>query len=118
MVKIESVKRGIASYLDSELIPQINDPLRKFGTGVVISLAIAGMGNAAKNLSQNQFVSMIGVTDGESVDLDALAAAAKANMPEGGLKISLPAIGDMTLHAADVDEIVRRITMVEKGETA
>lgn len=118
MVKLESVKRGIASYLDSELIPQINNPLGKFGAGVVISLSLTNLGNVAKNSVHNPIVSMIGVTDGESVDIEALAAAAKANMPKEGLKLSLPAIGDFTFHEADVEELVNLITMAEKGEQA
>lgn len=117
MVKTESVKRGIAAYLDSELMPQIpnGDPLRKFGSGVVISLAISGLDNAIKNLSQNRLVGLIGLTDGESVDLDSVIAAAKANMPEGGLKIALPVIGELTFHAEDADKLADMIARAEAG---
>lgn len=118
MVKIESVKRGITAFLDSELMPQIpnTDPLRKFGSGVVISLAISGMDNVLKNLSQNRLVSLAGLSDGENVDLDAIKKAISANMPENGLKMSLPLIGDLTLHEEDVEALEKRIMQAESGE--
>lgn len=118
MVKIESVKRGMTAYLDADLMPQIpnTDPLKKFGAGVVIALAISGMDNVIKNLAQNRLVSLAGLSDGETVDLDAIKKAIAANMPEGGLKMSLPLIGNLTLNEADVEKLEKMIMQAEAGE--
>ena len=117
MVKLESVKRGMAAYLDKELMPKIpnTDPLRKFGSGVVISLAISGMDNVVKNLSQNRLVALAGLSDGENVDLDAVKKAISDNMPQGGLTMVLPLIGEITLHGEDVEELEKMIMQAEAG---
>lgn len=118
MVKIESVKRGMASFLDSELMPKIpnTDPLKKFGAGVVIALAISGMDNVVKNLSQHRLVSMAGLSDGENVDLDALTNAISKNIPQEGVKMNLPMLGVITLDPEDVDKLTKRIMQAEAGE--
>lgn len=118
MVKLESVKRGMASFLDSELMPKIpsTDPLKKFGAGVVIALAISGMDNVVKNLAQNRLVSLAGLSDGETVDLDAIANAISKNIPQEGVKMDLPMIGVITLDPEDVEKLTQRIMQAEAGE--
>lgn len=111
MVTIGQIEKGVASYLDAELMPNFpNDGIQKVLAGTVIGLAIRKSGSIIQSFSDNQYVKMLGIMDDEgNVDLDLLKDEFKKNISENGFVLDIPMFGTMTFHKADVDKLYKHI---------
>ena len=107
MVTIENIQRGVAAYLDNEMMPQFPvNGIEKVLAGTAMSLAIRRSGVIMGSLKDNKSVQMLGIMDTEGkVDVDVLAEELKRNIPVDGVKIDVPFIGVLTFHKADVDKV-------------
>lgn len=112
MVTIEQIERGVASYLDEELMPNLpQNGIQKVMAGTAISLVIRKSGNIVKELTNQPFVKMLGIMDEEgSVDIDVLKDELKHNITDEGIVVDFPLIGTMTFHRSDVDSLYKHIT--------
>lgn len=111
MVSIESVERGLARYIDKEIMPAIKtDGIKGFAVGTAASLLVKRGGNLLRGYAQNPMLQQMGLvtTDG-AVDLDALRDAAKSNIPVGGLLVELPMGISLRINTADVDSLYKAI---------
>lgn len=111
MVSIESVERGMARYIDSEIIPAIKtDGIKGFAVGTVASLLVKRGGNLLRAYAKSPVLQQMGlVTPDGAVDLDALREAARENIPTGGLQVDLPLGISMRITTADVDLLYEAI---------
>ena len=115
MVSLDQVESGIARYLDNVLAPQLPltgryDPLKKtaFLTGAMY--VVRHSRSAVEDFLNKPFVASMGLLDDAgNIDLDGLIEALKANVPESGLRIPVPVIGELVFYKPDVDEIARYI---------
>lgn len=107
MKTIEQIQKGIAAYLDNELMPQLPaNGIEKVLAGTALSLAIRKSGTIMEGLKENKSVKMLGIMDEEgSIDVDVLTEELKKNVPIDGVKIDIPMIGGVTFHKDDVDKI-------------
>lgn len=114
MVSVDKIEKGLAGYLDAELIPQFqNNPMEKMLVGTAASLAIRKSGNIISSYKDNKIVKMLGIMDANgNVDVDTLAEELKKNMPKEGVKVEVPVIGVMTFHKEDVDKLHKYISEV------
>jgi hypothetical protein len=65
---------------------------------------------AVEDFLNKPFISSMGIMDDSgNIDIDELAVALKGNIPEAGLRVPVPLVGEMVFHRPDVDEIVRYI---------
>ena len=105
MVSIGRVERGIASYLDREMLPKLDaDGLQGFGIGVATSILIKRVGHIVNSLKNNNIMQMLGVFDGKgNVDIDILRDAVKENISDNGRKMSFSILGSFTFYKSDVD---------------
>ena len=111
MVSIESVERGLARYIDKEIMPAIKtDGIKGFAIGTAASLLVKRGGNLLRAYAQNPVLQQMGLvtTDG-AVDLDALREAARENIPTGGLQVDLPLGISMRITTTDVDRLYETI---------
>ena len=111
MVSIEIVERGLARYIDKEIMPAIKtDGIKGFAIGTAASLLVKRGGNLLRGYAQNPMLQQMGLvtTDG-AVDLDALRDAAKSNIPVGGLLVELPMGISLRINTADVDSLYKAI---------
>ena len=109
MVSIKQIEQGAVNYIDQEIAPKIptnipNGQLKKIA-------AMAGAAYAVKHgvtkLAANPALASIGaVDDAGNVDLDGIAEAVRAQIPETGLKVTVPILGDLTFFAEDVERLV------------
>ena len=54
-----------------------------------------------------------GAADGNgNIDLEGFAEEMRKQMPEGGLRVSVPMIGDLTFYRTDLDDLLRYIREV------
>lgn len=112
MVSIDKIEKGIAAYMDSEIMPQLpNGGLEKVLAGTAMSLVIRRSGNILDGYKNNKAVQMLGLMDADgNVDVDILAEELKKNISSDGLKVEIPMIGKMTFHKEDVDKLHEYIT--------
>lgn len=112
MVTIEQIEKGVAAYLDVELMPKLpNSGFEKVLAGTALSLIIRRSGNILDSYKDNKMVQLLGLMDSEgNVDVDILAEELKKNIPTEGMKVEVPIIGSMTFHKEDVSKLYEYIT--------
>jgi hypothetical protein len=107
MVTIEQVKRGLANFVDREIMPHVpGGTLKKTLVGTVIGLYLGNLDKALAN--GGGLISALGITDAENrIDIDKLADEVKKNMSDEGIRVDLDImgihLGDMTLRRSDID---------------
>ena len=69
MVHIDSVKKGFATFLDDELMPLVDTPLKKMGAGIALSLILNKFNNLADSLKSVWLIDMAGLFDEDMVDI-------------------------------------------------
>lgn len=111
MVSIESVERGLARYLDEDVLPSLpRDGIKGFGIGMAASLLVKRGGNILRAYASNPYLQQMGlITPDGAVDVDAIREAAKANIPPTGLAVDLPAGICLRVKAEDIDRIYEAI---------
>ena len=115
MVSIDQVEFGLARWMDKELVPKIPtggayDGLKKAATVAVGLYAIKRIRSALTYLAESDFLNTIGATTKEGhLDVEGFAEEMRKQIPEEGLRVSVPMVGDMTFYRGDLDDIVRYI---------
>ena len=109
MVNIGQIKRGLANFVDREILNKIpGGTLKKTAVGTMMWLYIYNAVRLLSTDSHNPFISALGIVDADgNIDVNVLADALKQNVPESGRRIDIDVLGfhlgDMTLRPADVD---------------
>lgn len=105
MVNINKVKNGIVKFLDAEVINKL--PGWKswvFGAGAILMLSKADA--LIEQVREHPVVKMMGVVDGDMVDVEALYSAFKKQAQTvGAVDISIPMIGELRMGASDIDRL-------------
>lgn len=115
MVNLNQVESGIARYLDSVITPKLPvsgryDPVKKIAFLTGAMYMVKHSRKAVEDFLNKPFISAMGIMDeAGNIDLDEFAIALKGNIPESGLRVPVPLVGEMVFHRPDVDEIVRYI---------
>lgn len=111
MVSIDKIERGMARFLDAEMLPTLpTEGFTRVVAGTAMAVLVRRIGGVIRGYSNNNVVRGLGVMDdGGNVDVEILRDALKANVPETGLKVTIPFGGTMTFHKADVDSLYRYI---------
>lgn len=112
MVSKEQIKRGVVKFLDSELMPQFSEDnkIKKivFATGV--GIAIKQFETVIEQFAGNSMVKLFKVADEHGkIDIDLIASELRPNIPEEGVMIEIPLMGDIKLYPSDIDIICRYI---------
>lgn len=107
MVSIDKIEKGVANYLDGELMPQLqNNGLEKVIIGTMASLMIRKSGAIIEGYKDNKVVKMLGIMDDNgNIDVDIIAEELKKNITKDGVKVDIPVIGALTFHKDDVDKL-------------
>jgi hypothetical protein len=107
MVSIASIEKGVATYLDTELMDKLpQSGFQRVIAGTAISLAIKKSGNLVEGLKDNPFVKMLEIMDDKgNVDIETLKDEVKTQFPADGIKADLPMIGVVIFHKSDVDKL-------------
>lgn len=105
MVKIQQVEQGLALYIDNEIFPQLADEtqVKKYGVSVISACAIKLLSNTIKKAEDNAFINMLGIIDGDNVEIEMLLDIMKEKMPEEGFKAKIPIIGNVAFNKNDID---------------
>jgi hypothetical protein len=112
MISIDQIEKGVASYLDTELMPKLDDnKVQKVIAGTAIGILIRRFGNIAQTMSENSTIKMLGIVDDKGdVDIDIIKEELEKQIDDReGLPVELPMIGKMTFYKADVDKLYKHI---------
>ena len=109
MVSVEKAKRGIAAYLDAELMPTLPaKSWERIVVGGAISIAVAKAEKIIDKYKSNPMVESLEMfgSDG-SVDIDLLKNTLKSQIgKEGCMEIpDVPIVGKLIFRSEDVDKL-------------
>ena len=107
MVSIDKIEKGVANYLDAELMSQFQgNSVEKVLVGTAASLLIRKSGTIVEGYKDNSVVKMLGIMDDNGdVDVDILAEELKKNISKEGFVVDVPILGTLTFHKEDVDKL-------------
>lgn len=112
MVSIECIERGLARYLDTDVIPGLmqGNSAKGFALSVAASLLVKRGGNLLRTYAKAEILNQLGLVSADgAVDLDAIRDEAKAYMPQTGIEVPLPMGLSMRVKASDVDKLYEAI---------
>ena len=115
MVNLNQVETGVARYLDSVIAPKLPasgmyDPVKKIAFLTGATYLVKHSRKAVEDFLCRPIISAMGIMDeAGNIDLDGLAGALKENIPEVGLRVPIPLVGELVFHKPDVDEIAQYI---------
>lgn len=112
MVSIDCIERGVAAYIDKELLPHLDTGgVKGFGLGVAASLMIKRGGNLLREYAKAPILHQLGIVSQDgAVDLDALKDAALERIPAAGLPIELPWGICLRIKADDITSLYEAIS--------
>lgn len=113
MVTIQQIEQGTVRFIDAEIAPKIptNIPNGQIKKIAAVAGAVYAVRNGLRKAVSNPALAAIGAVDGEgNIDVEGLAEAASAQIPEGGFKVTVPILGDLTFFAEDVERLKTYIT--------
>lgn len=109
MVNTNQIKRGLANFVDAEIVSKIpGGTLKRTLLGTAMGLYIGNIDKILSNGMKSPLISALGVIDDAgNVDIDTLTDALKKNISDVGIHFDLDImglhLGDMTLHRQDID---------------
>lgn len=110
MVSIEKVQRGIAAYMEQEIIARLPEgSLGKAAAKGATFVFLARSKQALDTFAQNPVAKAFGLADTGELDVDMACDAAKEAIGDGGLTVTLPVLGSLTFYPADIDTLKRMI---------
>lgn len=109
MLHYSRVIRGIANYIDTEIVGKLNGSWKAWLLGSAAGLAMARSEALFRTLAGNPIAAALGVIDGENVDVDAIMAELRKQAQRGNMTVVLPIVGPVTFGLADVEALDRHI---------
>lgn len=107
MVSVVQIKNGVSRYVDSEILPGMVDAGYKkiiFATGV--SILLNRIDIALDKLKENPILKALDIFDKNgNVDIDIIAKELRKNIPQSGLRVELPFIGELVFYESDIEVI-------------
>lgn len=113
-VTANQIKRGLAAYISSEIMPALpGGTLKRMAVGTVLDLFLDNVERMIEG-GDPMALALLGIKDQEGgIDLHHVAEKVKSNITDEGTRIDLNLLcfklGDMVLHRSDVDALVRHI---------
>lgn len=108
MTPIKQIEKGIANYIDNEVMAKFpHGTWQKVAISAAVAIAIRSY---VGKLADNKALKDIGIVEGDSADIEAYAKEVKRNMPESGVSINIPMLGEVILTAPDIDSILEYVS--------
>lgn len=115
MVTIDQMEQGTIRFIDAEIAPKIptNIPNGQLKKIAALAGAAYAVRNGLKKAVLSPALSAIGAVDQDGgIDLDGIAEAVSAQIPDAGFKITVPILGDLTFFREDLERLKAYITEV------
>ena len=109
MIHYSKVLRGIAAYVDSELVSGLAGSWKAWLLGGMAGIAVSRGEQLFKQLKDNPVIVALGLVDGENINVDLLHAELRRQAQRGTATLTLPVVGPVTFGAADVEALYHKI---------
>ena len=109
MVHVSKVVKGLAAYVDTEIVSKMRGSLKAWGFGAVSALVLSKASTMITALSENPIMKAFGIIDGEQIDIDSLYQTIRAQAEKSEAVVDLSIFGTLKLNVSDVDRIYRLI---------
>lgn len=107
MIPMDQIKTGVQRYVDYDLTPSLPE-LTQAIIGGVVALYLDRAPEILHKLNEDPKVKILGVMDGDMVDLEALYGAFAPRIQKP-ITVRLPLIGSMTFDRSEIDKLYSRI---------
>lgn len=108
MYDYNRVMSGVAKFIDNEIVNKLKD-WRGWVLGSALGISLSKFDGIFDELSRNEFVKMLGIVEGNMVDVDTIYKELKRQASKGSITFQIPMIGAITLSEKDVDALYRYI---------
>lgn len=111
MTSFDKVQKGVAAYLDAEVMPAFkNDGWKRVLVGTAIGMALNKSANYIPVLQENAMVKTLGLIDEQgNVDVESVVPVLKDQLSKEPMVVTIPMLGDLTFGPADVDRLYEYI---------
>lgn len=110
MVSVEKIQRGIARYIDAELLPKAEGKDKWILTGIS-SLYLAKLPNIIQQVKNNPAVKLTGViSDDGMIDLESLINSVRPAARQSPAIINIPFGGEIRFTEQDLNTIYNYIS--------
>lgn len=109
MIHYSKVVNGLMSYVDNEIVAKMNGSLKGWGVGIIAGLLGRKADQVFAALRNNPAAALLGLIDGELVDVEAVYSEALRMAQRGSATVNVPMVGAVTFSAADVESLYRYI---------
>jgi hypothetical protein len=114
MVNINQIERGVARYVDAEIMPKLNnvEAITRVFAGAIIGIVVKGLGGILESYTSNPALAMLGIVDdSKNIDIDLMIPEIKKNIPSEGIRwdiihpVKKVLIVSLTFHEDDIDRL-------------
>ncbi len=109
MVHYSAVVKGAERYVENEIIGKMNGSVKAWLLGAAFELYAARVPQLLMQLAEVPAVKMLGLIDGEMVDVDRLYGVLLKRAQAGSATVDVPMVGAITFGPGDVESLYRHI---------
>lgn len=111
MVHYSRVINGLAHYIRSDILAQLNGNMSKWIGGVLVELTAQEAEKVYHTLANNAMVKALNVIDGENVNVEKIYPLLLAEARQGSATLTLPLnlVPPITFTEKDVESLYRHI---------
>lgn len=110
MYSFRQVISGLTQFIDNEILPKVGG-WQKWIVGAGMGVALEKSSSIFDDLKNNEMVKMLGIIDGDEIDVDILYREIKKQSKKSAVTFNIPMLGILTLNDKDVDKIYEYIKM-------
>lgn len=104
MIKIDAMIKGVAAYVDRELLPQLND-LHRFAVATYKGMLLADMQSTVAAIARHPLLLLPGfTTDDGKIDIDKAYTAARDALTSYPLNVHIAGV-NLAFRQGDVDKL-------------
>lgn len=109
MIHYTRIVQGLLNYIQNEMASKLAGSWKAWALNILAGMASTKAEPLLRELGKNPVVKMLGLIEGENVDVDALMAELRKQAQNSTATINIPMIGAYTIGLADVDALDRYI---------
>lgn len=109
MVRPESIAKGLANYIDAEILPKMGG-WQRWVIGSFTGIALKRADTIVKELASHPVAKVMGIINSEGlVDLELIYQELARQAGKGPAVFEIPMMGELRLTSEDVDYLYRAI---------
>jgi hypothetical protein len=102
---MEKVKRGVARYVDDELVGKMSG-WQRWVIGAGFAMYLENFSSNMQKLKEHPVVKSLGLMDDNgNIAVERMYQHIKMQAQKGPVTLEIPAVGSVTLHDSDVDKL-------------